>query len=231
MASLRQLSACIGLQGTIRIVGDFFGYASAPPWNQAPSQTNLPQSLSLLTQMKRLGQTHFHLNIIRVGTDGNGFLVAVDEENVDSAVQITRDIYAAEGIGIGRVDRWWMIPLSDNTGYDVIDDDCEAEDLVDDYGVHRGGIDCFVVPVYVGGTAGIYPDDGVVVESRENDFPGTARTMAHELGHYFSLGHENGSPGNLMCQSRFANPMPNSVNLNSDQLDDVKDSDAMRGGC
>jgi hypothetical protein len=67
------------------VVGDFFGYASPPPWNLGPSaeQTNLPQSLSLLTQVKRLNQKHFHVNVIRVGTDSNGLLSPADEQNVD----------------------------------------------------------------------------------------------------------------------------------------------------
>ena len=231
MASLRQLAACIGLPQSFSVVGHFFGYASPPPWNLAPSQTNLPQSLSVLTQVRRLQQIHFHLNIIRVGADGNGLLPAVDEQNLDCAVHVTRNIYAAAGVGIGRVERSWMIPLSDNTGYDVIGDDCEAEDLVDEYGVPNNGVDCFFVPIYVGSTAGIHPDDGVVVESREEDFLGTARTMAHELGHLFGLGHENDTPNNLMCQSKNANPMPGSTQLNSDQIEDIEDDDYMKAAC
>ena len=211
------------------MVGHFFGYASPPPWNLAPSQANLPQSLSVLTQMKRVQQTYFNLNLIRVGASSfDGLLNAIDEENLDCAVQISRDIYAAAGIGIGRVERWWMIQ---STSYETIDDDCEAEDLVDEYTVPNNGVDCFFVPVYVGSTNGIMPDDGVVVESRENNFLGTARTMAHELGHYFDLGHQNGSPNNLMCQTKFANPMPGSAQLSSSQIDTIKEQDAMRDPC
>ncbi len=206
MVWLRDLAKCLGLAGTFSVVGDFFGYASAPPWNLAPSQTNpnLPQSVSLLTQMRRVRQYHFHLNIVRVGTNANGFLPQVDEQNVDCAVHVTRDIFAAAGIGIGRVQRGWHIELSENTGYDVIGDDCEAEDLVDEYSVANDGIDCFLVPLYDGDVGGYAPSggDGVVVESREGDFFGTARTMAHELGHYLGLGHENGDPNNLMCQTK-----------------------------
>jgi len=234
MASLRQLAACIGLDQTnFKVVGDFFGYASPPPWDQAPSQDNLPQSLSLLTQMKRLRQKHFHLNLIRVGASDDGLLPAVDEQNVDCAVQIIRGIYAAFGIGIGRVERGWFIPASDNTGYDVIDDDGEASDLVYDFSFDNNGIDCFFVPVYVGTTVGFTPakGDGVVVELRENDYLGTARTLGHELGHYFGLGHQNDKPNNLMCQTSKANPMPGSVQLSSDQISDIKDEDDIKSSC
>jgi len=117
------------------------------------------------------------------------------------------------------------------TSYETINDDCEAEDLVDEYTVPNNGVDCFFVPVYVGSTAGITPDDGVVVESREGNFLGTGRTMAHELGHYFGLGHENDKPNNLMCQSKFANPMPGSAQINGDQIDEMKEHDDMKAGC
>jgi hypothetical protein len=235
MASLRAFATCIGCSTNFSVLRDFFGYASSPPWGQAPAmqQANLPQSLSVLTQVKRLKLPHFPLDLVRVGTNGAGLLADVDEQNIDCAVQIARDIYAAAGIGIGKVDRWYGIPLADNTGYDVIDDDGEAEDLVDDYDAPGAGIDVFFVIDWAGDTIGITPakPDGVAVELRETDFLGTARTLAHELGHYFDLGHENDDPTNLMCQTSKANPMPGSTVLNSDQIDEIKDADEMQPPC
>lgn len=235
MTSLRSAAACIGVTGEFRVVRNFFGYASAPPWNLAPmgQQASLPQSLSVLTQMKRLQQRHFHLDCVRVGTGANNLLAAVDEQNLDCAVQMARDIFGAAGIGIGRYDRWWMIPLSDNTGFEVIDDDCEASDLVDEFNAPGGGVDVFFVQAYAGSTVGLYPakGDGVVVESRETNFLGTARTFSHELGHYFGLDHENDKPNNLMCQTSQANPMPGSTQLNGGQVSDIKDHDDTTGSC
>lgn len=235
MASVRAMAACIGITGTFRVVRHFFGYASPPPWSLAPStqQVNLPQSLSVLTQVKRLQQKHYHLDCVRVGTGSNDLLAGVDEQNLDCAVQMARDIYGAAGIGIGRYDRWWLISLADNTGYEVIDDDCEASDLVDEYDAPGGGVDVFFVQAYAGSTVGLHPwkGDGVVVESRENDFLGTARTFAHELGHYFGLGHENDKPNNLMCQTSKANPMPASTQLGSGQVSSVKGHDDVVGPC
>jgi hypothetical protein len=183
--------------------------------------------------MKRLKHKHFHLSLVRVGTHSNGLLSPADEENLDCAVQMAREIYGAIGVGIGRVNRWWRIPLSDHTGFDVIDDDSEAEDLIGEWSVPGAGIDVFLVPTWLRDTLGLLPKggDGVAVESRAEEFLGTARTFSHELGHYLGLGHENDKPNNLMCQTRDANPMPGSAQLNSDQANDVRDSDAMDLAC
>lgn len=238
MTSLRQLASCIGLSGNFSVVRHFFGYASAPPWNLLPSQGNLPQSLSLLTQMKRLKRKHFHLNVIRVGTDANGLLEPLDEQNLDCAVQLTRDIYGAAGIGIGRVERWWAIPASEDTGYDAIDGDWEAIRLVNTYYVDNDGVDCFFVEVYLDG-AGYWAGSGVVVESQAQNPLGTGRTMAHELGHYLlgswellvGFGHHEDDPNNLMTPGGDANPMPGSTELTSEQIDTMKDHDDMKGPC
>jgi hypothetical protein len=208
MTSVRQLAACLGLPKTFRIVHDFFGYASPPPWPNAPGQMNLPKSLSLRKQAKLVQRPHFNLHIVRVGTNDQGrFPQPVHEQQVDCAVQLARNIYAEIAVGIAKVDRWWCIPLSDATGYDVIDDDCEADELIDAYDLPEDGIIVFFVPAWqytdpdsrtVGRTDG--DDDGSVVLLQENNFVGTGRALAHELGHMFHFGHENNDPLNLMCQ-------------------------------
>jgi hypothetical protein len=228
MPLLSQFAPCIGLPRQFSIVSDVFGYASPPLWKMAVKpdgspQPGLPPVLSLATQIQRLGLKQFALNVIRVGTDPKGLLSPAQEENLDCAIQVTRDIFSAAGIGIGRVERWWLIPLSDNTGFEVIDDNDEAEELVESFTVPHGGVDVFFVKEYVGGTAGLFPwkGDGIVVESRLDDFLGTGRTMAHELGHFFGLGHENDDPTNLMCQSDPALKLPLGAHLNPDQVEEI----------
>ncbi len=217
--SLKALAGCIGLSGPISIVHDFFGYASGPPWSLAPAGTPVPASLSVLTQAQRLGLPHFHLDLIRVGTTFGDLLDGDEEQATDCAVQVARDIYGAEGIGIGRVNRWWFIPIEEASGFDSIDDDAEAEDLVDSFSAGSPThIDVFIVPMYVGGIAGVFwpGSDGVVVEAREDDFAGMGRTLAHELGHFFGLDHGlNVDPTNLMTQSKNA---PNGFNLSASQV-------------
>jgi hypothetical protein len=242
MASLRSLAACIGVTGEFSVVGDFFGYASPPPWGLAPSSqdTNLPSSLSLLTQIRRLQQPHFNINVVRVGTERvvdwepKWLLDPDDEQNVDCSVDMARAIYGAIGVGIGRVERWWHIPASDAaSSHEVINSHPEAADLVREYSVGNDGIDVFVVLLYLNDTAGYAPPmgDGVVVESIETDFLGTAQTFSHELGHFLGLVHKKNEPNNLMCTGKDCNPMPGSTELNSDQAEKIKKHDKILDAC
>ena len=117
MASLRSLAACIGVTGEFSVVRDFFGHASPPPWRPVSPDNIPPSSLSLLTQIRRLQQPYFNINVVRVGTNSDGIFAAegvddidaaVHEKNVDAAVALAREIYGAIGVGIGRVERWWQ---------------------------------------------------------------------------------------------------------------------------
>jgi hypothetical protein len=218
MASLLQVAACIGLSGEFSIVRDFFGYASGPPWSLAPSQDNLPQNLSLLKQMKLVRQPHFNLHLIRVGTTDRGlFPQAISEQQVDASVALARRVYSEIEVGIGKVNRWWFVPISDGTGYD----DCEADELIDAYDLPADGIKVFFVTAWpcsssssctVGRTDG--DDDGSVV-LLQTSWVATGRSLAHELGHVFGFGHENGDPNNLMCQGGTAKK---ALGITSDEM-------------
>ena len=241
MASLRALAACIGVTGEFSVVRDFFGHASRPPWRPVSPDNVPPSSLSLLTQIRRLQQPYFNINVVRVGTNSDGIFAAegvddideaVDEKNVDAVVAVAREIYGAIGVGIGRVERWWQIPAAD-TDHEVIDSQAEAGDLVREFSVGNDGIDVFVVLRYRVGTAGKHPrwGDGVVVESKESDFRFTAQTFSHELGHFF-LGqrHEN-EPNNLMTVDDDGALIPGSTLLNADQAEEIKKHDKILDAC
>ena len=206
MASLRSLAACIGVTGEFSVVRDFFGHASPPPWRPVSPDNIPPPSLSLLTQIRRLQQPYFNINVVRVGTNSDGIFAsegvddiddAVHEKNVDAAVALAREIYGAIGVGIGRVERWGI--RSAETHYEVIDSHAEAAELVDEKAWigNPDGIDVFVVKAYLDASGRCPPKQqtGVVVVSTETDFPFTAHTFSHELGHFFlGRGHKKTTP-------------------------------------
>jgi hypothetical protein len=71
----------------------------------------------------------------------------------------------------------------------------------------------------------------VSIQSEPQD---TARTLAHEIAHYLGLSHEDGddAPKNLMTQSKeAAEPVAQSVELTSEQGQDMRDHCFIRPGC
>jgi hypothetical protein len=206
MASIKQLARCIGLSGDISIIRDFYGYTKVPTGNQ----------LSLLTQARLLKGRHIHLNLIRVGTNVNGWFSDADEQEIDSAVKIMRDIYATVSIGVGRVERYF-ITVAQAKGRDIIDSDDEAEELTDEWSVPNDALDVFfVLKFWVddnGTRAGLSTTegscdknakgmDGSVVTLEGNTLI-TGQALAHEVGHYLGLdqdfrGNHSPDPNNIM---------------------------------
>ena len=92
------------------------------------------------------------------------------------------------------------MPISDGTGYDVIDDDCEADELIDAYDLPADGFKVFFVTAWpcsssssctVGRTDG--DGDGSVV-LLQTDWVATGRAFAHELGHVLVLATRAATP-------------------------------------
>jgi hypothetical protein len=135
MESIRALARCINLGNpdNVSVVRDFFGY-----------QTGAPEDLSLLQQVRRLKQRHIHLNLIHVGiasfTDN-------DEEEIDAAVQATREFYGQVGLEIGRVESYFTT-MEEAKGRNNIDNDAEGENLTDKWTVPKDTLDISFVFTY-----------------------------------------------------------------------------------
>jgi len=163
------------------------------------------------------------MNMIRVGAEQFTF---ADLQEIDAAVQNTRNMYAQVSLAVGRV-LHWQISNAEANGYDDIGSDDEASDLTDDWTVPNDALDIFLVLTYAGSTIGLSAVDGscnkdakgmdgsvVAIEGSANT---TGFVLAHEAGHYLGLSHVNDGT-NLM------NPtVPNGGSLTSSQGSNMRD--------
>ncbi len=240
-SSLRAMAACNGHNpGTFSVLGDFFGFRRG---RLPDDPAGAAVTVSLLRQFQRLQGDHFNLNVIIVGTEN---FTDGDLETVDYAIFKLRNIYNQRAIGVGRVLNW-NIPLADADGLDAPTSRGQLEELTDDWEVPNNGIDLFIphdmnIPSGTGILLGRSAVDGPCPPDKDQkgmdgSVSGlwgddqTARTVAHELGHYLTLEHRNSSPANLMCQSGSASSIRDSTDIDAGQAGDVIGHCMTRGGC
>ena len=89
MRSVQRTAECMGFEGDIDVVRDFFGYA-----------TGVPRETSLSRQMRLMHRFHVGINVILVGVESFG---EAEHEEIDEAVAIMRDAYAAVEFGVAPV--------------------------------------------------------------------------------------------------------------------------------
>jgi Metallo-peptidase family M12B Reprolysin-like len=205
MESIRSLAQCINLgnPNDFRVVRDFFGYKTGVPKiieYRIVIPIEKPNELSLLQQVRRIKQRHIHLNLIRVGSESftnNDEQIPNDEQKIDRAVQITREIYGHVSFGIGRVEHYF-IRTADANGREYIDSDAQAMALTDEWTVPNDALDIFLVLTYDGNVLGSAPKGGSC-NKNANGMTGcvvvmgppsrTGFVLGHEVGHYLGLPH------------------------------------------
>jgi hypothetical protein len=246
LASLRQFCKCIGLEGNISIIKNFFGYAF---FGYRGSISVIKQ----ITLLKGSRSNRINLNLIRVGIESFSLQ---NEREIDAALQIARSIFARVYLGIGSADRYF-IPLVKAKGYDVISDDDEAINLTEDFsGPNNRAIDIFIVPIWSGTVLGLssvggpcnHHETGTALDILMNGIviamsapPPTrigdalpheriGRALAHEIGHYLGLDHTT-HPNNLMTQAKYATHARTSVGLTPEQASKIWSHCLVLEGC
>jgi hypothetical protein len=171
------------------------------------------------------------MNFIQVGSDQ---FTEADFVEMDSALQATRNLYAAANLGVGRIEHY-AITTAEADGADNIGSDSEAEDLTNDWTVPNSALDIFFVLTYATSTIGLSRVDGPCdkdakgmdgsVVAIEGDTNTTGFVLAHEAGHYLGLGHSSDG-NNLMFGT-----VPNGGAITSGQGSNMRDHCFTRSGC
>ena len=246
---VKSIMDCIGVDtgGTVSVLGDLFGFIrNRVPIEQDPSVT---AEVSLLQLVRDLQGDHIHINVIRVGFDA---LSATDQadglDKIDYSIYRIRNIYRPVGIGVGRIEHWFITAAEAN-GRDDLGSTDEAEQLWEEWSVPGDGIDAFVVRNFVP-FAGWSPvegnctkgrkDDGLIAGEINRTFEQVSRTFAHEVGHFLGLEHNHddgecpATPAgltNLMAQTGCVSNVRTAVVLTAGQGNTMDDHCSIRGGC
>lgn len=209
--SLRALAQCIGAlspPGEFSVARHLFGYEWRPRPLTAQGLTRAGLQISLREQIALLKGPHVHLNLIRVGFE---FFEAGDLRHLDRALATARSVFAAVGVGIGRV-RPYFISDAQSAEVGVVSSwiafDDQAAELTDMFKVDNDALDVFLVlnwgifssQTTLGRSAVDGPCDkeldacdmsGLVVSFTSTPTT-TGLTLAHEMGHYLGLPHIGG---------------------------------------
>ncbi|MCV3274234.1 zinc metalloprotease [Roseobacter sinensis] len=211
MISLRSVAnSCLEVSGGFSVRRDVFGYVWGPLEDR---------SLSLSDHLNQISGEAFDITVILVGHEPGlaGWFDQDDVNQIQSAIDWAREIYAQAGLGIRRI-YWAYIPTADANGYDVIGSGNEATDLTNDWsGAPADSQDVFYV-TSVDGADGWSNQNGPCnkdldkqrtgnvlqvyqpseIGGLENRNESAGVLLAHEIGHYLGLAGGTDGDSNLM---------------------------------
>ncbi len=220
MRSLRDVARrSLGLTGGFSVNRDVYGYiyraADGTMFGPLTAADILPFTgqrtmRSLQRHVQTIAGPAFDMVPIFVGfrPGFTGTFTRAQAVRTQYAIQIARDLYAQQGLGIRRI-VWQAIPEDDVGLYTDIADRAEAKNLADDWSGPPGGIDVFLVQA-IGDADGWShsPPGGPCDKNADDDLTGPVlevptsalfarMLLAHEVGHYLGLAGGVGA-GNLM---------------------------------
>ncbi|HEY7056796.1 MAG TPA: hypothetical protein VH458_09740 [Vicinamibacterales bacterium] len=252
MASIRALCTCIGLtESDVSVLKDFFGFFAKN--GLPPDPTGAPVQVSLKRQVDRLEGLHFHLNVFRIGSD---LFSDSDNSEIDYSIFKLRNIYHLAAIGVGRI-LHKNVQSANAGGLDSPTTKGDLRQITQNWTADNDGIDLFIpnnMNVTVGKNGlilGFSPVGGTCAhKDKTTGLSGstaglwgtrftsgtdqTARSIAHELGHYLGLWHKNKRPTNLMCQSGKVVPpgsIRTSTGLTEHQVKNISNHCSVESGC
>jgi len=144
------------------------------------------------------------INIIRVGEEN---FTAAQKQKIIDGIRVVRSIYEQVDFTIGEPVDFWFITVAQAGGHLTIDDGGEAKDLTEEWTVRNDKMDVFI-SLDIKGAAGWSPVGGSCDKDASGEQTGSVvdiegdnayfgNSLAHEMGHYLGLDHDD-DPNNFI---------------------------------
>lgn len=182
-------SHCLGARNEISVKRHLFQYIYGP----------IDRELRVRRHIELMQGEAIDLHVFLVGHEPGfaGWWSEEEAARTQHAIDVMREIYAQVGLGVRNID-WRYIDTDTAAGYFSVDG-AEATDLTEEFSGPGPGIDVFFVQDVsdAGGWSNSlgpcnknlpFTRTGAVLETRTNLLFGGI-LLAHEVGHYLTLGH------------------------------------------